>query len=207
MYLVSHGNAGNLGFRLEALASLHRGLRSISGFYMITKASGNRPGEAKLANLIPDTVLVHTTTWSALLGYKPEHVILYGESIGCGVTTGIMKERKAGAVVLQSGFTSLIAAGKDKLWQLKIFPDWICPQPHLNNLTAVKQPHPPLLFIHGEKDGILPVRYSRTMYAEALEPKQYYEVKDAGHNDIGFTDLPELAKFTLTQSSCRVLIK
>ena len=100
-----------------------------------------------------------------------------------------MQERKTRAVVLQSGFTSLVTAGKDKLWQLKILPDWVFPDPRLDNLSAIKRPHPPLLFIHGEKDSILPVQYSRTMFAQALEPKQYYEIKDAGHNDVGFTDL------------------
>jgi fermentation-respiration switch protein FrsA (DUF1100 family) len=186
IYLVSHGNAGNLGYRLGLASFIVATGQSV--FLYDYQGYGESQGEAKLVNLIPDGLCTFDYLVGPL-GYKPDQVILYGESIGCGVTTGIMRERQARAVVLQSGFTSLIAAGKDKLWQLKIFPDWICPQPHLDNLSAVKQPHPPLLFIHGDQDAILPVRYSRTMFAEALEPKQYYEIKGAGHNDIGFTDL------------------
>jgi pimeloyl-ACP methyl ester carboxylesterase len=186
VYMVSHGNAGNLGFRLGLASFIVASGQSV--FLYDYRGYGESTGEAKLANLIPDGLSAYDYLVGPL-GYKPDQVILYGESIGCGVTTGIMQERKARAVVLQSAFTSLITAGKDKLWQLKIFPDWLCPQPHLDNLSAVKRPHPPLLFIHGDKDTILPVQYSRTMFAAALEPKKYYEVKGAGHNDIGFTDL------------------
>ncbi|MBS1990144.1 MAG: alpha/beta hydrolase [Cyanobacteria bacterium SZAS LIN-3] len=187
VYLVSHGNAGNLGHRIGLGAFILSSGQSVILYDY--EGYGESKGEAKLANLIPDGVSVYDYAVKQL-GYKPEQIILYGESIGCGVTTGIMKERKAKAVVLQSPFTSLIAAGKDKLWQLKIFPDWVCPEPRLDNLAAVKQEHPPLLLIHGDKDVTLPVAYSRTLYAQALEPKRYYEVKGAGHNDIGYTDLP-----------------
>jgi pimeloyl-ACP methyl ester carboxylesterase len=186
IYLVSHGNAGNLGYRLGLASFIVASGQSV--FLYDYQGYGESQGLAKLANLIPDGLSAFDYLVGPL-GYKPDQVILYGESIGCGVTTGIMRERKARAVVLQSPFTSLMAAGKDKLWQLKIFPDWICPEPHLDNLSAVKRPHPPLLFIHGDQDTILPVRYSRTMFAAALEPKRYYEVKGAGHNDVGFTDL------------------
>ena len=184
--MVSHGNAGNLGFRLGLASFIVASGQSV--FLYDYEGYGESQGEAKLANLIPDAVCAFDYIVGPL-GYKTDEVILYGESIGCGVTSGIMQERKARAVVLQSGFTSLVTAGKDKLWQLKILPDWSFPQPVFDNLSAVKRPHPPLLFIHGEKDAILPVQYSRTMFAEAAEPKQYYEVKGAGHNDIGFTDL------------------
>jgi len=186
IYLISHGNAGNLGHRLALAAFIIASGQSV--FMYDYEGYGESQGEAKLANLIPDGVAAFDYL-TKTMAYKPEQIILYGESIGCGVTTGIMKERKSRAVVLQSPFTSLMAAGKDKLWQLKIFPDWVCPEPRLDNLSAVKADHPPLLLIHGDMDSTLPVSYSRTLYKEAVAPKRYYEIKGAGHNDVGFTDV------------------
>jgi fermentation-respiration switch protein FrsA (DUF1100 family) len=187
IYLVSHGNGGNLGFRVALAAFLVATGQSV--FLYDYEGYGESSGEARLDNLTPDGLAAYDYLVGAG-GYKPEQIILYGESIGTGVTTGIMSERKARAVILQSGFTSLVQAGKDRLWQLKIFPDWMMPSPHLDNLSAVKRSHPPLLFIHGTLDQILPVQYSRTMYAEALEPKRYYEIVGAEHNNIGMTDTP-----------------
>jgi pimeloyl-ACP methyl ester carboxylesterase len=187
IYLVSHGNGGNLGFRMGLAAYLVASGQSV--FMYDYEGYGESSGEAKLVNLTPDGLAAYDYLVGAC-GYKPDQIILYGESIGTGVTTGIMSERKARAVILQSGFTSLVDAAKDRLWQLKIFPDWAVPAPHLDNLSAVKRSHPPLLFIHGTLDQILPVRYSRTMYAEALEPKRYYEIDGAEHNNIGATDTP-----------------
>ncbi len=99
-----------------------------------------------------------------------------------------MSLRKPRAVVLQSGFTSLLDAGRHKLWVAKMLPSCLIREPHFDNLKAVEKPHPPLLFIHGDQDEVLPVRYSRKMFAEALEPKQYYESKGARHNDIWVSD-------------------
>jgi len=186
VYLVSHGNAGNLGNRIPLASYIISTGQSV--FIYDYEGYGESSGEARLDKMIPDGLAAYDYL-TGTLGYKPEQIILYGESIGCGVTTGIMKGRMARAVVLQSSFTSLIEAGKDKLWQLKMFPDAIFPQPHLDNMSAVKSAHPPLLFIHGDQDAILPVSYSRRMFEAALPPKEYYEIKGAGHNNIGETDL------------------
>jgi pimeloyl-ACP methyl ester carboxylesterase len=198
IYLVNHGNGGNLG-HLVRLASL---LASTGQSVLIYdyEGYGRSEGVAKLANLTPDgcsafDYLVNTKN------YKPEQIILYGESIGTGPTACIMSQRQAGGVILQSGFTSLLTAGREKLWPTRVIPGWIFREPHFDNLKAVRNPHPPLLFIHGDEDDVLSVSYSRKMFQEALEPKKYFEVKGAGHNDISRKDpdgLREvLAKFML----------
>ena len=186
VYLISHGNAGNLGFRIPLATYIIGTGQSV--FMYDYEGYGESQGEAKLNNLIPDATSAYDYL-TGNLGYKENQIILYGESIGTGPTTALMQIRKPAAVVLQSGFTSLITAGKDKLWQLKIFPDFICPEPHLDNLSAVEAKHPPLLFIHGDQDIVLPVNYSRTMFAAASQPKTYFEARGAGHNDI--CDRPE----------------
>jgi len=184
LIIVSHGNAGNLGHRL-GLASL---LASSGASVLLYdyQGYGESSGTASCNNLLSDGLTVFD--YAVALHYKPQNIIIYGESVGCGVTTYIMQNRPAGKVILQSGFTSLSNAARDKLFFLWVLPPSLIPQPNFDNLKAVQMPHPPLLIMHGDKDEILPFRYSETMFEKALPPKEFHLCHNEGHNDIGMKD-------------------
>jgi fermentation-respiration switch protein FrsA (DUF1100 family) len=42
----------------------------------------------------------------------------------------------------------------------------------------------PLLFFHGERDEIIPLKLGRSLFEAAPEPKWFMEVPGAGHNDL-----------------------
>ena len=44
----------------------------------------------------------------------------------------------------------------------------------------------PLLVIHGEEDSIVPMDLGRQIFEAANEPKRWYMVSGAGHNDVPF---------------------
>ena len=44
--------------------------------------------------------------------------------------------------------------------------------------------HAPMLFIHGNRDEIIPLQLGQTLFAAAPEPKSFWIVPDAGHNNI-----------------------
>ena len=44
----------------------------------------------------------------------------------------------------------------------------------------------PVLVIHGEQDSIVPVGLGREVFDAAHEPKQWYVVHGADHNDVPF---------------------
>ena len=44
--------------------------------------------------------------------------------------------------------------------------------------------HAPMLFIHGNRDEIIPLRLGQALFAAAPEPKSVWIVPDAGHNGI-----------------------
>ena len=44
--------------------------------------------------------------------------------------------------------------------------------------------HAPLLFFHGDRDEIIPLRLSRSLFDAAPEPKYFVEIPGAGHNDL-----------------------
>jgi fermentation-respiration switch protein FrsA (DUF1100 family) len=54
---------------------------------------------------------------------------------------------------------------------------------HYNNLEKVPQLPVPKLFIHGRHDDIVPFSMGRKLFEAAEEPKFFYAVTGAGHND------------------------
>ncbi len=118
------------------------------------------------------------------LKVKPDSIVLYGESLGCAVSTALMQSRPVQAVILQSPFINLARTAKDKIAWAKIYPDFMFEQNHLDNLTPYKTKHPPLLLIHGDKDWILNPDYSKEIYKAAIQPKQLLLLEGKGHNDI-----------------------
>ncbi len=180
--LVSHGNAGNIGHRVGLASLLVNSGASV--FLYDYQGFGESGGSATCANALSDGLTAYDYVVNTL-HYKPENIIIYGESVGCGVTTNIMKNRKVGKVILQSGFPSLLQAARDKLFFLWVLPPNLVTEPNFDNLSAVQEAHPPILFMHGDKDTILPFSYCETMYSKALPPKQMYTCHGEGHNDIG----------------------
>jgi fermentation-respiration switch protein FrsA (DUF1100 family) len=42
----------------------------------------------------------------------------------------------------------------------------------------------PLLFLHGDRDEIIPLKLGRSLFEAAPEPKSFIEIPGAGHNDL-----------------------
>jgi hypothetical protein len=54
---------------------------------------------------------------------------------------------------------------------------------HYNNLEKIHRVPVPKLIIHGERDEIVPFSMGQKLFEAAVDPKFFYPVKDAGHND------------------------
>ena len=50
-------------------------------------------------------------------------------------------------------------------------------------LHYLKDIHLPLLVLHGDRDCIVPLELGRQVYESAHEPKDFYLIHGAGHND------------------------
>ncbi len=184
--LISHGNAGNISDRIFMLSTLvHLGC---SVFIYDYQGFGKSEGEPSASGIIEDGLCAYDFL-TKTKGVKSDKLILYGESLGCAVSTNIMRQRQVDAVILQSPFSSIQEAARDRLPWMHLFPDWTFPQRELDNRLALKQKHAPLLLIHGEKDWILPARYSKSLYQMACEPKKLVILPNCQHNDVFVNDL------------------
>ncbi len=184
--MVSHGNGGCMKHRLALCPLL---LQSGCSVFMYDyEGFGDSTGKPTVPHLCDDAVAAFDYL-TANLDVRASDVILYGESIGTGVVSELSTKRKAGAVVLQSPFTSLHDAGRDLIFFLKLYPSWAFPAPGLSNLAIMKNAHPPLLILHGMKDDMLSYHHSEKIMQEASEPKSLVLLPHAGHVDIYKVDV------------------
>lgn len=179
--IVNHGNAGNLLNRLFIAKSIIEAGQSVLIYDY--RGYGKSGGELSLPGLQEDALTVYDYTKNTL-GYKPTEIVLYGESIGGGISARVAEQRRISGIIMHSPFTALPHVAKSGAILLRLYPDWVFPQPTYENLTYVKNAHPPLLILYGDKDHLVPPEQSCELYTGASQPKTIVLVPGAGHNDM-----------------------
>lgn len=178
--LLAHGNAGNVSHRLEKAKILHGLGASVLLFdYRGYGLSEGRPTEA---GLYRDAEAAHRYLRETR-GVPSQDVVLYGESLGCGVAVELALRHAPRSLILESAFTSV-----EDMARL-VFPAlpvrWMVSD-RFDNLAKIPRLRAPLLVLHSPDDEIVPFEMGRRLFAAAPEPKALVELK-GGHND-GFLE-------------------
>ncbi|KHD90111.1 hypothetical protein AH06_01765 [candidate division TM6 bacterium Zodletone_IIa] len=179
--LFSHGNAGNITHRTEILKLLINSGASV--FIYDYSGFGLSKGSPSVDGCIDDAIAAFDTMKNKLK-IDPQSIVLYGESLGTGITSQLAEHRNCSGVILQSAFASLPEIAREKMIVFRLYPDFIYPVNKLNTKAYVKGQHPPLLIIHGEKDNIIPVHNADDIYAAASQKKSLVKLPEASHNDV-----------------------
>jgi hypothetical protein len=116
--------------------------------------------------------------WLKFNGVEENNIIIYGESLGTGVATEIAQNKNFAGVILESPFTSMIDAGKDKYPYL---PVRLLLKDKYESDKKIKNIKSPVLIMHGKVDNIVPFHMGEKMYELANEPKYYYFSKYDDH--------------------------
>jgi fermentation-respiration switch protein FrsA (DUF1100 family) len=176
--LFCHGNAGNNSHRLDSIRIFHDLNLSVLIFdYRGYGKSEGSPTEE-------GTYLDAEVALDYLINVKhihPEKVILFGRSLGGAVAAEVALRHKVGALIIESGFTSVPELG------CKYFP--FLPVKLLSRysyatVNKVSKINTPKLFIHSPHDEIIPFKYGRALYENASLPKEFLEIK--GDHNYGF---------------------
>jgi fermentation-respiration switch protein FrsA (DUF1100 family) len=180
--LLCHGNAGNVSHRLDNVAHLLR-----AGFQVLLfdyRGYGHSSGQPSEAGLYRDAA----TAWAYLVERLVSEAasaprIIFGRSLGGAVAVDLAIGAANCAVppdglVLESTFTSVRAMAR------LAFPLPLPPLPvKYDSLSKIGRLQAPLLVIHGERDELTPIAQGRALYEAAPEPKIWYPIPGAGHND------------------------
>lgn len=115
-----------------------------------------------------------------ILKFKPSHIILYGFSLGTGIALDLAcrKEYSAAGLILQSPFLSIVRT----LYNIKKTQYFDL----FNNCDKAKKLHIKTLFIHGNRDSMVPYVHGRIL-AKLIPEKYYYDfltVDNGDHNNV-----------------------
>ncbi len=126
-------------------------------------------------------------------------IILHGVSMGAATAlmTAALEPKNLVAVVEDCGYTSAYAmftAQLEKIFGLPEYPAMPCADIVCKIKTGVKisdaaplavvdKIKVPVLFIHGDADGLVPFEMMTQLYDKAVAPKEKFVVAGAGHAD------------------------
>ena len=179
--LFSHGNGGNVGYRTDTCSLLlDAGLSVMIYDY---RGYGNSHGLPTVEGVCHDAISAYDYL-NKHLGVPDNKIILYGESLGCAITTNISTQRKSAGLILRSGFESLARIASEIFPALLLYPGPLLSDPPMNSMTILSKPHPPLLVIHGELDAVVPYAHAQSLFKGASEPKRFLTLPGTGHNDL-----------------------
>lgn len=179
--LFFHGNAGNIGNRLESIETFHN--LGLSVFIFDYRGYGKSEGNPT----IEGTHLDALAAWRWLVQEKntpPEQIVVFGRSLGGAIAMDLMKNDsiRPKALILESTFASLADMTRleflSPLTRLLIGNPW-------DSEAVARTLTLPTLVIHSPKDEIVPYRQGKKLFNALAGEKIFFDIQ-GGHNE-GFS--------------------
>jgi fermentation-respiration switch protein FrsA (DUF1100 family) len=189
--LYFHGNGGALNLRADRFRWL-----TTDGFGLLAlsyRGYGGSTGSPTETGMLLDAAAAYEF---AAARYPVQRIVAWGESLGTGVAVALAAERPVAAVILDAPFTSAADIGASAYpfipvrWFIK---DSFRSDQRIGRVKA------PLLVLHGEMDGIVPVRFGEKLFALANEPKQIVRFPSGGHVNLDDHGAPHAVRAFLNR--------
>jgi hypothetical protein len=175
VFLVAHGNGGNISHRLGLAAVLLRTGANVLLFdYRGYGRSDGVPGEQGTYRDAEAAL-----AWWRGRGFASTDVIAWGESLGGAVAAELATRHPLAGLVLQSSFTSTPDLGKELFPWLPVHVLAHYRYETLRKLPGLKLP---VLVLHSRADTIIPFHHGERNFAAAHGPKLFVEL-EGDHND------------------------
>jgi fermentation-respiration switch protein FrsA (DUF1100 family) len=169
-----HGNGGNITHRVEiAREILSAGSSVLLLDYRGYGRSEGRPSEAGLYR-DADAAYAYLAART-----PPDRIVIHGESLGSAVAVDLALRKPCAGLVLEAPFPSVRAVARRVLPGLGPLLIW-----GFDSKTKIKSLRVPLLVVHGDRDEVIDYSLGRELYEAAPEPKQFWTIAGASHNDI-----------------------
>ena len=153
-----HGNGGHIGMRVYKVRPF---LDAGYGLLLVSyRGYGGNPGSPSEEGLFMDGRAA--LAFLAERSVAPERTVLLGESLGSGVAVRMASEHAVGALLLEAPFTSAADVGQRAY---PFLPVKLMIKDRFDSLAIIDQVRVPLLIVHGERDGVVPVPLGREVFA------------------------------------------
>jgi uncharacterized protein len=170
-----HGNAGNISHRDLSAGTIIAAGSSV--LLLDYRGYGKSEGKPSERGVYLDAEAGYD--WLLSKGYKPEQIILHGESLGTAVAADLASRRACAGVVLEAPFPSARAVAHKVLPFLG--PLLISGFDTKGRMAQIKVP---VFVIHGDRDEVIAYQFGYEVFAAAGEPKSFWTIPGAAHNDL-----------------------
>jgi fermentation-respiration switch protein FrsA (DUF1100 family) len=176
--LISHGNFGNIGYggRPQFYAWFRDlGVNLFAYDYRGFGASAGVPSEP---GVYADADAAYRYLTDSL-HVPPSRIILFGHSLGTGVTIELARHVAAAGMIVEDAYTSVADRGQEVF---PLLPIKLVATSRFASIDKVADLRLPKLFLHARNDQTIPIGHGRRVFAAAAEPKEFVEL-NAGHAD------------------------
>lgn len=173
-FIFCHGNAGNIGHRLEKLKIMH-GL-GVNIFIFDYRGYGNSEGVPSESGLYSDAAGAYRYIVEER-EISEDNIVLYGESIGGAVAVDLAVKINVKGLITEDTFTSV----KDLAKIAYPFLPRFMFSNRLNCIMKIGGVKSSKLIIHSVDDEIVPFHLGEKLFDAAREPKEFLKIRGA-HN-------------------------
>lgn len=173
--LFLHGNAGNIGHRIETLEMIHAA--GAATLIIDYRGFGNSQGHPTERGTYRDAI----AAWRWLTderGLEPGRIVIVGRSLGAAIAAWLAARVNPAGLVLEASFTSIVELGQYHYPWAPI--RWIS-RFRYDTRKQLKKVRCPVLIAHGHTDEIVP--YSHAEELARLPMVEDLLRLDGGHND------------------------
>jgi fermentation-respiration switch protein FrsA (DUF1100 family) len=180
--LFCHGNAGNISHRLDNIRRLHD--RGLGVFIFDYRGYGRSGGRITEQGFYLDAEAAYEISHKRAErdGLK---LVIFGRSLGGIAAVHLGSIRPCCGLILESTFTNMGAMASEHF----PLPSAMIAKglrKRLNSLDKIGRVTVPILFFHGDRDDIVPIRFGRELFDAAQTTKEFVVLSGAGHNDTYF---------------------
>jgi uncharacterized protein len=188
-----HGNGASLPGRTERIRQLNQlGFSVLAVEYRGFGGTAGRPGEKGFGR---DADAAYA--YARDLGFNPDSIILYGESLGTGVATALAARRSVAGIILDAPFSSAVDVAADRYW---MFPVRLMMKDQFRSDLAITKLDMPILILHGEEDEVVPIEYGRRLSALGGTNVTFVPIAEAGHVVLGEDDARDRVRQWLSEN-------
>ena len=173
-----HGNSGNINRRLDNIKMLHDRV-PVNVFIFDYRQYGRSEGKVteQGTHIDAKAALAYLRSRSDV---NNETIIFFGRSLGSAISVELAVKEKCRALILETPFTSIKEMGK-KLYPYLPFTFFL--RTKYDTLSKIGDIKVPTLIMHGDKDELVPIEHGKILYEKANDPKEFYTIPGAMHND------------------------
>ena len=177
-----HGNAGNISHRVDNIMMLNSALGA-NIMIIDYRGYGRSQGSPSEKGLYLDAEATFEYLVSERGVDSETELVLFGRSLGAAVAVEMAVRHQARALILESGFTSV----KDMAHRAFPFlPSNVLltmVEARFNTISKIGNVDYPVMVLHGDQDEIVPFELGLELVEAASDPKLFYRIQGAGHND------------------------